>query len=109
VAPNGQLDVLVVGFVLFLLEIVHTRSTNCLGAVVGGLVADDAEIGQLTADAAVAPTLLCVREPPCRKLDPLVTLMVGLNVGIVEVVQPLFAPTDHQPRPSHKTLAVVLP
>jgi hypothetical protein len=108
VAPNGQLDVSVVGRVSFLLEVVHTRSTNCLGAVVGGWVADDAEIGQLTADAAVAPTVVCTR-PPCRKLDPLVTLMIGLNVGIVEVVQPIFAPPDHQPRPSRKTLAVVLP
>jgi hypothetical protein len=108
VAPNGQLDVLVVGFVLFVLKIVHTRSTNCLGAIVGGLVADDAEIGQLTADTAVASTVVCARAHR-RKLDPLVTLMVGSNVGIVEVVQPIFAPTDHQPRPSHKTLAVVLP
>jgi hypothetical protein len=93
---------------MILLEIVRTQLTPCLGAVVGGWVADDAEIGQLTADAAVAPTVACTKARRC-KLDPLVTLMVGSHDGVVQVVQPVFAPTDHRPRPSHKTLAVVLP
>jgi hypothetical protein len=70
-APNGQLEVVVAGFASFSLEVVHARSTNCPAcAVVGGLVADDEEIDQLTAEA-FAPTVVRTATNG-RKLEPLV-------------------------------------